>query len=29
MVAFDKNGQALSGALINLTVKDGKIVAAP
>jgi branched-chain amino acid transport system substrate-binding protein len=28
-VAFDKSGQALSGALINLTVKDGKIVAAP
>lgn len=29
VVAFDKNGQAESGALINLVVKDGKLVPAP
>jgi len=29
VVAFDKNGQAQSGALINLTVKNGKLVGVP
>ena len=29
VVAFDKNGQAESGPLINLVVKDGKLVPAP
>ena len=29
IVTFDKNGQAASGALINLVVKDGKLIPAP
>jgi branched-chain amino acid transport system substrate-binding protein len=28
-VTFDKNGQAQSGALINLTVKNGKLISTP